>query len=116
MSAKYVRHNLIGGGTLFVVKYKDEVKDHYLATNANETFYISCVNHLHFEKSKIAKRKIHPKVREAVHKRYNGKCVRCGSTEHLTIDHIIPISKGGNMIKDNLQLMCYNCNQEKGAK
>lgn len=32
----------------------------------------------------------------------------------MTIDHIIPLGRGGNNKQDNLQLMCYHCNQMKG--
>jgi hypothetical protein len=34
----------------------------------------------------------------------------------FTKDHIKPLSKGGKDTHDNLQTMCYNCNQLKGNK
>lgn len=34
----------------------------------------------------------------------------------LTVDHILPKSKGGKNNLENLQPMCYDCNTEKGDK
>ncbi len=44
------------------------------------------------------------------------KCVNCGSGLRLEIDHIIPISQGGNGDKDNLQVLCRSCNRAKRTK
>jgi hypothetical protein len=43
-------------------------------------------------------------------------CQRCGSKKCLTVDHIIPVSKGGRTYHDNLQTLCRSCNSSKGAK
>jgi 5-methylcytosine-specific restriction endonuclease McrA len=34
----------------------------------------------------------------------------------MTVDHIRPVSKGGSNGKENLQTMCYKCNQKKADK
>ncbi len=52
-------------------------------------------------------------VRKVVYKRYNGKCAICGKSitlEEMTIDHIIPASKGGGKDFANMQCTCDSCN------
>ena len=43
-------------------------------------------------------------------------CKACGTTDNLTVDHIIPMSRGGSDDIDNLQLLCRRCNSRKGAR
>ena len=40
-------------------------------------------------------------------------CAACGTAQNLTIDHIIPLAKGGKNTLDNLQMLCESCNTEK---
>lgn len=44
------------------------------------------------------------------------KCVKCMKTNNLSIDHIIPISKGGSDELNNLQFLCRSCNSSKRDK
>jgi len=49
----------------------------------------------------------------------SAKCVKCGAGHddaQLTLDHIVPSSKGGKGNKKNCQVMCEDCNQKKGSK
>jgi 5-methylcytosine-specific restriction endonuclease McrA len=65
-------------------------------------------------KSKGDIHKITDKDLEFIYARDNESCVRCGKTQHLVFDHIIPYYKGGTNEIINLQVLCRLCNMEKG--
>lgn len=43
-------------------------------------------------------------------------CQHCGSEEALSIDHVRPVSRGGDSSDENLQVLCMSCNTKKGNK
>ncbi len=43
-------------------------------------------------------------------------CMYCGATGDLTIDHVVPRSRGGNSSWENLVACCRACNLAKGYK
>jgi 5-methylcytosine-specific restriction endonuclease McrA len=49
-------------------------------------------------------------------KLYSSPCIACGTTERVTVDHIIPIVRGGRHSIGNLQPLCLSCNSSKNAK
>ena len=55
-------------------------------------------------------------TRNLVMKRDDYKCSYCGAKENLTIDHIIPSSRGGENIWSNLTTSCMSCNSKKGNR
>jgi len=56
------------------------------------------------------------KVEELIELFNNPCCAYCGSIDKLTLDHLIPVAKGGKTEKNNLVLACHSCNASKGKK
>jgi len=66
------------------------------------------------ETTRSRRRVIPTKVKLEVWKRDKGRCVKCGATDELHFDHIIPFSKGGaSVTAENVQLLCARHNLEK---
>lgn len=64
-------------------------------------------------KTDITKRHVTKSMKLEVLNRDMFRCLNCGSTECLTIDHITPLSKGGGNDINNLQTLCSKCNSKK---
>lgn len=47
---------------------------------------------------------------------YHHRCAYCGRELPLTIDHVIPLVRGGKHSKDNVVPACSYCNISKGAR
>jgi 5-methylcytosine-specific restriction endonuclease McrA len=63
---------------------------------------------------RLGRIKIHDRIRTRVLAR--GECAHCGSADDLSVDHIVPVSKGGSNGESNLQCLCLVCNMRKGAR
>ncbi|HET9105055.1 MAG TPA: HNH endonuclease [Solirubrobacteraceae bacterium] len=53
-------------------------------------------------------------TRRAVFARDDWTCQYCGSRSNLTVDHVIPRSKGGGSTWENIVASCAPCNRRKG--
>jgi 5-methylcytosine-specific restriction endonuclease McrA len=53
-------------------------------------------------------------TRRAVFARDSWTCQYCGSRSNLTVDHIVPRSKGGTSTWENIVASCAPCNRRKG--
>jgi len=54
--------------------------------------------------------------RKNLFRRDNNTCVYCGSKESLTLDHVLPKSRGGKTTWENVVTACHTCNNRKDNK
>ncbi len=54
-------------------------------------------------------------VRQEIYDRDGNACIACGSTQRLTLDHILPYTHGGSDDPENLRTLCRSCNSSRGA-
>jgi 5-methylcytosine-specific restriction endonuclease McrA len=62
---------------------------------------------------RTVKRKI---SRRALFARDGWRCVYCGAATHLTLDHVVPRSRGGDSVWENVVTSCAPCNLRKGNR
>lgn len=55
-------------------------------------------------------------IRAEVFERDGRRCVKCGTVEDLTLDHVHPWSLGGADTADNLRVLCRSCNSRKNNR
>lgn len=67
--------------------------------------------------SKRTTGKLTKTIIEELQRKAEYKCKYCGKSEKdgikLSVDHIVPVSKGGTNEISNLQILCMPCNQRK---
>ena len=72
---------------------------------------------LSYDPIKYPNRYIPNHIKEYVFKRDDYRCqLKLEGCKGVAeeVDHIIPVSKGGESIAENLQASCFNCNRKKG--
>lgn len=82
----------------------------------NELFMPADKEHVKKEKQKAKELK---KTSWWRNKLNQGKCYYCEeffSIETLTMDHVVPLIRGGKTIKNNVVVACKKCNFEKRHK
>ncbi|GAB2535141.1 HNH endonuclease [Rufibacter soli] len=55
-------------------------------------------------------------TRQNIMRRDRNQCQYCGSTRNLTLDHLVPRSRGGESSWFNLTTACARCNSHKGDR
>ena len=85
-----------------------KIKDDYRKNNPE-----AVQKHHMIRRARKAQNGVFEVSKKEIHNLMNSPCVACGSTERITIDHIIPIARGGAHSIGNLQPLCKSCNSSK---
>ena len=83
---------------------------HSASTTMSRPMVIRLVAYVHVPRD-THRRKI---TRRAVFARDDWTCQYCGSRSSLTVDHVVPRSKGGASSWENIVASCAPCNRRKG--
>lgn len=63
----------------------------------------------------VRKRTFRGKFKKRILDRDNNQCVLCHNSEKLTLQHVVPYSRGGETSYRNLVTLCKDCNEELKA-
>lgn len=102
-------------------KYRQEHYDRRIevereARKRNREKYRISRNERQLKRERVKKEKTYLVLTKELNKLYRDPCFVCGSTKNQSIDHIIPLSRGGNHSIGNLMTLCRSCNASKNAK
>lgn len=90
--------------------------DHYISTPSRAILVPHVVQLLRFEKVPRQEIKF---SRANIYLRDRNRCQYCGqkfSSSELSLDHVIPISRGGKSTWENVVCACLRCNVKKGNR
>lgn len=106
-----------------VIEWQDhyhwEEKDFDLCSECVMELYQKMFGPFSNNESKRASYKKTPipnEIRWSIWKRDDFTCQYCGSREDLSVDHVMPESRGGEMVETNLVTACRKCNSKKNAR
>jgi 5-methylcytosine-specific restriction endonuclease McrA len=115
--------------TSYHSKKKEEKREydyHYRIRNRQRIKKVKDLYHLnnrelasdsrHTRRARLYKNGVFFVSKKELSKLYNSPCFYCGSLNKITIDHIIPISRGGTHGIGNLVAACAFCNGSKNKK
>jgi 5-methylcytosine-specific restriction endonuclease McrA len=88
-----------------------KVKDLYHLNNRE-----SGNNRDHVRRARKNENKVFKVSKKELIKLYNSACFYCGSLDKITLDHVVPISRGGSHGIGNLVPACSFCNGSKHNK
>ena len=60
--------------------------------------------------------KLEPAQEQTLLRRYNRRCLGCGTRRNIQIDHVVAVASGGADDPRNAQLLCGRCNKRKSDK
>uniref|UniRef100_A0A1D1Z033 Anaredoxin n=1 Tax=Anthurium amnicola TaxID=1678845 RepID=A0A1D1Z033_9ARAE len=98
---------------------KADVLEYYDQTVSSPrgSFYIPAVLRVPHLLQVVRRRRVKYNLsRKSIFHRDSYTCQYCSSRENLTIDHVVPVSKGGEWKWENLVTACARCNSRKGQK
>lgn len=97
---------------------KDKVKAYdkwYKNTERGAWIY----KHMSMARRRIKKQRRIPYTSEQLRirmKRFKGRCMYCGSTDRLAVDHLVALALSGWDCLENFVQACRNCNSSKNRK
>ncbi|MBA0751935.1 hypothetical protein Gogos_000822, partial [Gossypium gossypioides] len=95
-----------------VLEYYDQT-----VNSPSGSFYIPAVLRVPHLLQVVKRRRIRSNLsRKNVLFRDNFTCQYCSARDNLTIDHVLPVARGGEWKWENLVTACAKCNSKKGQK
>lgn len=99
--------NLVWKGKAVVLEYDEDAPVKSSTQSYKRPLVIKLLRYVYVPYKKV------PLTRHNIFRRDGHKCGYCESTKDLTLDHILPKSRGGGNTWKNLVTCCKRCNNKK---
>lgn len=96
-----------------IIKALDSLERAGLIVATDNTVLILAPGYASDDASDAAPQSVGRRLRAEIYARDGHACVYCGASENLSIDHVVPRSKGGGNEPENLSTACMPCNTSK---
>lgn len=97
------------------IKYHAKYPDKITATRRNwESKNREAIRNIKAtRRSRLEANAVYVISRKELHKLHNSACIYCGSFDRISMDHVVPIYRGGSHGIGNLVSACLACNSSK---
>jgi len=119
LNASYEPVHICGARRAIILLIKgiakaEELTDHVVRSPSTTIRVPSVIRLVEYVRVPFQRREF---SKRTIYMRDNYTCQYCGKSydpAHLTLDHILPVSRGGRSVWENLVTCCIPCNLKKG--
>lgn len=96
--------------------YEHRIEIERRSRSKNKEKYRPIKNATQSKRNRLLNKKEYRILPKELHKIYSSSCWACGTSQNISLDHILPLSRGGTHSVGNMLSLCRGCNSSKGNR
>jgi len=98
------------------INYEHRIEIERKSRSKNKEKYRPIKNATQSKRNRLLNKKEYKILPKELYKVYNSSCWACGGIQNISLDHIVPLSRGGAHSVGNMLSLCRSCNSSKGNR